>query len=170
MNNTVHTTTKLTPSLLLFGVEQRGPIVDEMTEYLDAKQVSNNEQNVNQMRNEAVEGIKKSQAYNLKYFESHHKSPVQFEEGEYVVIKNVDNSVEKNKKLIQKYRGPYVIKKKLGHDRYVVEDIDGFQITQIPYSNILDSSRIRRWLDSSQGMKSNNLDFEGNTEEINELM
>lgn len=53
MNNTVHTTTKLTPSLLLFGVEQRGPIVDEMTEYLDAKQISNNEQNVNQMRNEA---------------------------------------------------------------------------------------------------------------------
>lgn len=76
------------------------------------------------MREEAVESIKKSQAYNLKYFRDHHKSPVQFGEGEYLVIKNVDDSVEKNKKLFQKYRGLYVITKKLGHDRYVVEDIE----------------------------------------------
>lgn len=100
----------------------------------------------------------------MKYFNDHHKSPVQFEEGEYVVIKNVDNTTEKNKKLIQKYRGPYVIKKKLGHDRYVVEDIDGFQITQIPYSNILESSRLRKWLDSSRVIKNDFLDFQGNTE------
>lgn len=164
VNNTVHATTRLSPSLLLFGAEQRGPIVDEMTEYLETKQMNSYSGNASQMREKASEGIIKSQAYNLKYFNEHHKSPEQFEEGEYVVIKNVDNSVEKNKKLIQKYRGPYMIKQKLGHDRYVVEDLEGFQVTQIPYSNVLDSSRIKRWLDSSKDLNLNHLDLEGSTE------
>lgn len=42
-----------------------------------------------------------------------------------------------NKKLIPKYKGPYVIKKVLDHDRYVVADVDGFQLTQRPYTGVL---------------------------------
>lgn len=34
LNNTVHCTTKQTPSRMMFGIEQRGKVVDELTEYL----------------------------------------------------------------------------------------------------------------------------------------
>ena len=34
INNRIHCTTKQSPSRLLFGTEQRGLIIDELTEYL----------------------------------------------------------------------------------------------------------------------------------------
>lgn len=59
----------------------------------------------------------------------------------------MDTVVGTNKKLVPKYRGPYVIIKKLGNDRYVVEDVDNYRVTQQPYHGVLDSSRIKRWVD-----------------------
>jgi len=49
---------------------------------------------------------------------------------DYVDIINVDTIVDANKKLIPKYKGPYVVSKVLGADRYIVIDIPGFQIIQ----------------------------------------
>ena len=37
LNNTLHLTTKVSPSKLLFGVEQRCEEIDELTEYLEEK-------------------------------------------------------------------------------------------------------------------------------------
>lgn len=91
---------------------------------------------------DASGAIIRSQAKNLKYFNGHNRPAFKFEEGDFVVIKNVDTSVGTNKKLILKYRGPYVIKKKLDHDRYIIEDIEDFQVTQMPYHDVLDSSRL----------------------------
>jgi len=34
INNSVHSSTLKTPSMILFGVDQKGPIVDELYEYL----------------------------------------------------------------------------------------------------------------------------------------
>lgn len=49
--------------------------------------------------------------------------------GDYVVILNVDTKVGRNKKFIPKYRGPYVVCKELGHDRYVIRDIENCQLS-----------------------------------------
>lgn len=51
-----------------------------------------------------------------------------------------------NRKLFEKYKGPYVIKKKLPHDRYVITDIGYHQVTQIPYDGVVESRRLRLWL------------------------
>lgn len=53
------------------------------------------------------------------------------------MIKNVDPTVEINKKLIPKYKGPYVVKKVLDKDRYLIKDTDGFQVTQLPYEGVV---------------------------------
>ena len=79
-----------------------------------------------------------------------------------IVIKNVDTTVGKNKKLIPKYKGPYVIRKQLGHDRYVVSDVENCQITQMPYNSVIDSSRMKKWLEPCKNIKE--LDEEGNTD------
>lgn len=75
--------------------------------------------------------------------------PRKYKEGEFVLILNTDVTPGVNKKLIPKYRGPYVIKKVLLNDRYLVSDIDGFQLTQIPYEGVIESARLKPWLESS---------------------
>lgn len=157
INNTVYCTTQKTPSQLLFGVEQRGKNIDELTEYLHDVYSKNCGVVLKDIREEAKCAIEKSQKYNQKYFNEHHRSVTEFKEGDLVVIKNVDTTIGKNKKLIKKYKGPYVVRKSLGHDRYVVSDVENCQVTQMPYNNVIDSTRMKKWLEPEE------MDTEGNT-------
>lgn len=169
LNNTVHCTTKQTPSQMLFGVEQRGGKVDELTEYLQ-EMYAKERKYLNEIREQAKENIQKAQSYNLKYHIKTHRPAVQFEKGDLVVIKNVDTTIGKNKKLIKKFKGPYVIRKRLDNDRYVVTDIENCQVTQKPYDSVIDSSRMRKWLEAEKNTE--DLD-KGNTlehKQINDII
>lgn len=146
MNNTIHGTTKQSPSQLLFGVEQRGKIVDELTEYLDARGCVEPDRNLDQIRSSAYDAIERSQEYNLKYFLEHSTPARTYSVGDYVVIRNVDTTAGTNKKLIPKFRGPYVVHKILPNDRYVIKDIENCQITQLPYDGIVEAARMRKWI------------------------
>lgn len=44
-------------------------------------------------------------------------------------------------------RGPYRIHRVLPNDGYVIRDIDGCQLTQLPYDGVIEASRIRKWID-----------------------
>lgn len=57
INNTVHSTTKETPSKLLFGVAQRGEFIDRFTEYLETK-VANIRQSFEVLRSSAAKNLK----------------------------------------------------------------------------------------------------------------
>lgn len=155
VNNTVHCTTKQTPSKLLFGVEQRGRVIDELSEYL-RECYGNEYEDLNEIRGKAQSEIQKSQKYNQKYFDEHHKPAMEFEVGDLVLIKHVDSTPGTNKKFNIKFRGPYCVRKRIGNDRYQVSDVENCQMTQMPYDNIVDSSRMRLWLEDIQ--KSNNMD------------
>ena len=91
INNSVHCTTKQSPSRLLFGTEQRGLIVDELAEYL-RRTYCDESMNLDNIRESAAKAIRKSQSYNLNYFNNHHKPPKSFKVGDYVVLKNVDTT------------------------------------------------------------------------------
>ena len=41
-----------------------------------------------------------------------------------------------NKKLLPKYRGPYVVKRVLDNDRYIVCDPEDEQLTQLPFEGV----------------------------------
>lgn len=66
--------------------------------------------------------------------------------GDYVMIKNVDTTAGVNKKFIPKFKGPYVVKKVLDCDRYVIEDIDGFQVTQLPYNGVVAPDNMKPYI------------------------
>ena len=59
LNNTIHSSTHFAPATLLFGIEQRGPILDEITEHLEDK---NNKprKDLQTIRAEASTNIRKS--------------------------------------------------------------------------------------------------------------
>lgn len=144
-NNTVSRSIRTTPSMLLFGVHQRGPTVDHLSEYLDEKGLNPVPRDLPQSREEASEAIRASQDYNLRRFAETHRPACAYQRGDFVVIRNVDTTVGANKKLLPRYRGPYLVHKVLPNDRYVVRDIDGCQITQMPYDGVIESRNMRLW-------------------------
>lgn len=146
LNNSVHSTTRRTPSELLFGVRLRGPEVDELTEYLQDRVAGETERDLSAIRADAGVEIAKSQRRNEIQFAKRSRAPPVYEEGDFVVIRNVDTTIGVNKKLIPKYRGPYVIHKVLPNDRYVVRDIENCQLTQLPYDRVLEAARLRLWI------------------------
>lgn len=147
LNNSVHSSTRNTPSRLLFGVDQRGKIIDYMTEYLQNKHTEPPQQTLRELRDDAADAIKKSQETNERLFAKKNKPPEIFTEGEFVVIRHLDTTIGTNKKLIEKYRGPYVVHKILPNDRYVIRDVDNCQLTQIPYNGVVEACRIRKWVE-----------------------
>lgn len=123
LNNTVHTTTKETPSMLLFGATQRGHIVDTSAEHLEEK-TDVIDRNFEKIREQASQNILNSQENNFNRFLKNNPPAETYEKGDYVVIKHTNTSPGVNKKLDPKYRGPYVVHKILPHDRYVIRESD----------------------------------------------
>lgn len=78
----------------------------------------------------------------------------EFKEGDFVVMEDFSSYIGKNRKLSEKYKGPYIITKKLPHDRYVITDIEPHQITQKPYNSVVESRRLRLWLMPSNDISS----------------
>lgn len=140
LNNTINRSINNTPARLLFGRDQLGAVDDNLRLYLES---FNENEDINVIREKAASKIVEVQESNKLYYDKHRKAPHVYAEGEYVMVSNVDTTIGANKKLIPKYRGPYVIKTVLPHDRYEVTDIIGFQNSQIPYDGILDVTRIR---------------------------
>lgn len=150
-NNTVNRSIRTTPSMLLFGVNQRGPEIDHLAEYLDQVELNPIQRDLPSLRQTASDAIQVSQDYNLQQFERNHQPARTYETGDFVVIRNVDTTVGSNKKLIPRYRGPYVVHKVLPNDRYVIRDISGCQLTQMPYNGILEARNMRRWRENANG-------------------
>lgn len=143
INNAKHSTTGLTLCELLFGVQQRSPVVDYLTEHLQNVNVV--VPDVKSLRDLAEQNIRKSQEYCNKRHEEHSKGAKVYGEGDLLFIHNVDTTIGTNKKLVNKFKGPYTIDKVLPNDRYVVKDIDGCQVSQIPYEGVIEARHIRLW-------------------------
>lgn len=146
LNNSVHSSTEKAPSVLLFGTLQRGRVVDDLTEYLQGKEVPETAVDLPALRQRAESRIIESQARNERLNEARGPNPRVYAVGEYVVIRNVDTSSGANRKLIPKYRGPYRVKRVFPNDRYEVTDVENCQLTQIPYRGILESARLKPWI------------------------
>nr|XP_041632306.1 uncharacterized protein LOC121502671 [Drosophila kikkawai]XP_041633177.1 uncharacterized protein LOC121503111 [Drosophila kikkawai] len=65
--------------------------------------------------------------------------------GNLVVVENEPAATGESRKLEPRYRGPYIVVKVLGNDRYVIEDIPGIQITGRKYSSVYSSDKIKPW-------------------------
>lgn len=156
INNTIHKTTNEIPSKLLFGVVQRGKIIDSIREYLDIE-VENNDRDLVRLRARAAENIIRNQKYNKEYFDKRHKPARTYEVGDFVMIKNVDTTKGASHKIIPKFKGPNEVTRVLQNDRYVLKDVSDHQVTQRPYEGIWEAANMRPWAnpdDSEVGVRS----------------
>ncbi|EFN68705.1 hypothetical protein EAG_08099, partial [Camponotus floridanus] len=95
------------------------------------------------MRDKAQANIDEAQSKNETRYNLRRRPTRGYNVGDYVEIRNIETTPGINKKLIPKFKGPYVIKKVLDHDRYVITDIEGFQLTQRPYTGIFAPDQMR---------------------------
>ena len=131
------------PSVLLFGIRQKGEVTDKIGEYfrnmerpIDTKEV----------REEAAQNIKVLQKYNEDYYNKKRKESHKYNVGDLVLISNVDTTINMNKKLIPKYKGPYIVNKVLGNDRYIIKDLDGFQITNKKFESVYEAGKLKPYV------------------------
>lgn len=143
LNNTINRSIGETPSRMLFGRNQLGKIDDNLRIYLESE--LRDHEPLFEIRKQAIENQQEAQAVNETYYNSKHKKAVNYKVGDYVMLANTDCTPGVHKKLIPKFRGPYEIVKVLPNDRYVLNDIIGFQQTQIPYDGVVEASRLKSY-------------------------
>lgn len=146
INNTVCKTTGEAPSCLLFGVYQKGIVDDNIRLELESRQTYDQENLLKDLRQRASDNIKKSQQYNKARYDKIHKKPHRYKVGDKIVIVNYDTTPGTNKKLIPKFKGPYEVNVVLDNDRYVIKDIEGYQVTRLPFTGTVDASHMKPWL------------------------
>lgn len=151
VNNTVNSSTKMTPSKLLLGYDQRNHkdislknMIDQLAEIdndlLKERQTS---------RDMAIEANEKIRNYNKLYYDRSHKIPSKYQEGDYVLVRDLLTKPGESKKFKPKYKGPYMITKALNKNRYVVQDVPGFNLKSKPYNTILSTDKIKPWVKPS---------------------
>lgn len=150
INNSANVSTAETPSRLLFGVGQRGKVPDNIVEYLKDN-VNAQNRDLTILREKASEQMSKAQEKYTEYANRKRKDAKIYKEGDYVMIRNFDVTKGVSSKLIPKFKGPYIVKKVLRNQRYVIADIDGLQITQRRYEGVWEPRNMRRWLHGESG-------------------
>lgn len=111
INNSVYKTTEELPSKLLFGVNQRGQIVDRIKEHLVT--VNKDDRNLDQLRWRSAKKILKGQKYSKEYFDKIRKATHKYKENDLVMIKNIEMSKRSSQKIISNFKGPYKVLKVL---------------------------------------------------------
>lgn len=147
LNNTINRSTGFTASTLLFGVNQRGECCDKVMEYLQESIQKNDTRDLNHIREQASNTIKKNQDHNKNHFDMRHKPPRKYKVGDYVVLKNVVTTVGVNKKRLPKYRGPFEVAEVLHNDRYIVKDVEGLQLSRVPYKGVCSPANMKPYME-----------------------
>lgn len=96
-------------------------------------------------REDAIKNISSARENWKARFDAKHKTPHQYQEGDLVLIESAMPSTGESRKLDAKYKGPYVIRKVLRFDRYVIEDIEGAQRNQRKFSTVASSDKLKPW-------------------------
>jgi len=148
INNTYHSSVKSTPAKLMFGFDQRchsDALFARFTELLKGID-ADLEAIRDTARDQAYTATEAVRNYNKIYTDDRFRKPSQYNEGEYVLIRNTRAASGESAKLKPQYKGPYMITKTLGNNRYVIQDIPGFNLTQRPLNTVLSSDQIKRWI------------------------
>jgi hypothetical protein len=67
----------------------------------------------------------------------------------------------KSRKLLQRYNGPYVIRKILDCDRFVISDLPGATRTQRPYEGVVSLDKLKPYAETP----GSDIDIDGESDE-----
>lgn len=136
LSNTFHRTIGEHPSVMLFGVSQRGSVMDFLRENLIDDVQDRGQFDHGEIREMASERQGVIQRYNEDYVNRRRRLPTTYSVDDYVMVRNFDSHTGVSRKLIPKLRGPFRVSRVLRSDRYLLKDIEGFQQSRNPYRGV----------------------------------
>ncbi|KAL0281294.1 UNVERIFIED_CONTAM: hypothetical protein PYX00_002325 [Menopon gallinae] len=123
LNDLPNATTRKTPHELLFAYNPRSSLKNQLILALhepcwDGKDMESE-------RQIALSNIVQKQQQDKTRYDSRHKKPTRYKEGDCVLVKKEYPATGESRKLLPKYKGPYMIRRCLPHDRYVLVSLPG---------------------------------------------
>lgn len=140
MNTHKNSTTQFSPNDLVFDFRLNDIIPNRLIQIVndDKPEI---EVDMIERRKLACANIVTAREKWKKRFDSEHKEPKKYEEENLVVIENIPTNTGESRKLEPLFKGPYIIKKVLQYDRYVVGDIDGAPRNSRKFQSIFSSEK-----------------------------
>ncbi|KAJ3650016.1 hypothetical protein Zmor_021729 [Zophobas morio] len=134
INNTINATTGKSAYELFFGYRPRGVGEAFLQNEIDT---NDNSRDLDEIRTEAVIKTINEQQKQKQRFDKSRRKPREYAIGEQVLIRSPALTNDgKSRKCMPKYRGPFVVTKKLPNDRYCIEDMPGSYRSQKPYKGV----------------------------------
>lgn len=146
LNSLKHATTGKTPHEILMAFKPRSTLKNKLLLALHDT-TDQDEENIplSRLREIVRERIAHRQKLQADAYNEKSKQPKTYGEGDLVLIKQESVASGTPRKVVQKYKGPYEVKKVLPHDRYVIKDVEGMQLRQKAYESIHSADNMRAW-------------------------
>uniref|UniRef100_A0A1B0DRG5 Retrotransposon gag domain-containing protein n=1 Tax=Phlebotomus papatasi TaxID=29031 RepID=A0A1B0DRG5_PHLPP len=84
---------------------------------------------------------KQAEKYNQK-----HLAPKVYKEGDLVLVRHNVAAFGSSRKMLPRYKGPYIVETVLGADRYIVADTPITQVTQKPFKGTYPAEKLKGWV------------------------
>lgn len=146
MNSMKNRITGLSPQELLLSYRPRNIVGNQLTNAL-LSEIDEEIVPVEELRRITIERVKEIRHAQAEKYNSSHMAPEQYHEGDLVLIRADHPATGSSRKLLTRFKGPYVVSKVLGADRYEVRDSETVRLTRKPFVSVQCSERMKRWPD-----------------------
>lgn len=141
INSTINSTTGKSPYEVFFGYRPRG-INDA---FLASEVINDERRDLKKLRDGVADMIQERQSSQKEYYDKRHAAVTSYSVGQHVLVQAVKDSNEGNsKKLEPRYKGPFLNKKVLDNDRYVISELPGSKRSRVAYTGIYPSEKKKK--------------------------
>ncbi|XP_053968882.1 uncharacterized protein K02A2.6-like [Anastrepha ludens] len=144
LNSTKNKTTGRSPQELLFNFKPRDILQNKLILALHKDEIITNEE-LQDVQREAAERANQQRRKAKIRFDEKHGRPIRYTVGDLVLTENEPVSTGSSRKLEPPYKGPFIITKVIGNDRYLIEDVPGSSRKQRHYSSIHAADKLKPW-------------------------
>lgn len=142
LNTLVSDSTKASPHSLLFSYNPRNIMQNQLLMMLYVEPPGGHS---DELRSVVRARIEREQQRQKTYFDKRRRPARQYRVGDLVLVENDVHSTGQSKKLEPRYKGPFIIRKAVGNDRYLIADVPGVRISQKRTSTIFAAERMKPW-------------------------
>lgn len=136
LNNIKHNITGYTAQKLLFTYEPANMLHNKLSLALHEYGEEKENFDLEKVRKSIESRIKEHQDKTSKRYNLRHKSPQKYEKGDLILLRAEHSATGQSRKLLPRYKGPYVIKQVLANDRYEIADTDTTKVTQKSFRSV----------------------------------